>query len=45
MIESLFWFASRYTSGRNFAAKGKTWPSVRVLIMPLVVIGGNSKEI
>jgi hypothetical protein len=37
--------AGRYTSGRNFEAKGKTWPGVRVLIMPLVVIGGNSKEI
>jgi hypothetical protein len=37
--------AARYTSGRNFEAKGKTWPGVRVLIMPLVVIGSNSKEI
>ena len=37
--------AGRYTSGRNFEAKRKTWPGVRVLIMPLVVIGGNSKEI
>jgi hypothetical protein len=37
--------AGRYTSGRNFDAKGKRWPDVRVLIMPLVLIGGSSKEI
>jgi len=35
----------RYTSGRNFDAKGKKWPDVRVLIMPLILIGGGSKEI
>ena len=37
--------AGRYTSGRTFEAKGKTYREVRVLIMPLVVIGGNSKAL
>jgi hypothetical protein len=37
--------AARYTSGRNYESEGKTYSSVRVLIMPKRLIGSKAKEI
>jgi len=36
---------ARYTEGRNFQVDGKNYNGVRVLILPLVVLGGNSQKI
>lgn len=36
---------ARYTEGRNFQVDGKNFNNVRVLILPLVVLGGNSQKI
>ena len=36
---------ARYTSGRNYEVKGKTYSGVRVLIMPKRLIGSKAKEI
>ena len=36
---------ARYTGGRNYEAKGKTYSGVRVLIMPKRLIGSKAKEI
>lgn len=37
--------AARYTEGRNYEVDGKQYSGVRVLIMPIVVIGGQAHEI
>lgn len=37
--------AARFTNGRNYEVNGKTYTGVRVLIMPIVVIGGQAHEI
>ena len=36
---------ARYSSGRNYESGGKTYSSVRVLIMPKRLIGSKAKEI
>jgi hypothetical protein len=36
---------ARYSSGRNYESKGKTYSGVRVLIMPKRLLGSKAKEI
>lgn len=35
----------RYTAGRNFTVDGRPYRDVRVLILPLVVLGGNAQPL
>lgn len=36
---------ARYTEGRNFQVDGKNYNNIRVLILPIVVLGGNAQVI